>query len=156
MDGHLGLDIGDGDGLAGECNPLRGGALLQKFAQTNARCLFVDAKELAAPDMVREHRQPCRLDGDKQNEARPAVRRLPERRITLEGREGSLEIFVGDHAQHVIGSVKALFHPAIDVAAAFDLPFVDVCHMAKRRELLADPMSPVTIAAGVGDEKIGH
>jgi hypothetical protein len=62
----------------------------------------------------------------------PATRRLPQRRITLERREGGLEIFIGDDAKHVVGGIKALFHPAIDVAAALDLPFVDVRYVTER------------------------
>jgi hypothetical protein len=56
----------------------------------------------------------------------------------------------------MVGSVVALLHPGIDVAAALDLPFVDVWDMAERFELLGDPERPVAVGGSIADENIGH
>src|SRR5258705_13458415 len=56
----------------------------------------------------------------------------------------------------MVGSVVALLHPGIDVAAALDLPFVDVWDMAERFELLGDPERPVAVDGSIADENIGH
>ena len=56
MDRHLQRDVRDGEGLAGEGNPLGSLALLQKFAETDTRRPFVHTKQFAPPDMVRERR----------------------------------------------------------------------------------------------------
>src|SRR5579862_5818330 len=48
--------------------------------------------------------------------------RLPDRRVAFEGGVGRLQVLVGNNAEHMIGGVMALLHPAIDVAAALDLP----------------------------------
>jgi hypothetical protein len=106
--------------------------------------------------MVREHRQPRRLDRDEQNKPRAAVRRFPQRRVALERRVWRLQIVVGDDAQHVVGCVKALFHPAVNVVAALDLPFVHMRHVAERRQLLTNPVRPIAIGGRIGDEKIRH
>jgi hypothetical protein len=39
----------------------------------------------------------------------------------------------------MVRTVVALFHPSIDVAAALDLPFVDVRNMFERFQLLGYP-----------------
>jgi hypothetical protein len=56
----------------------------------------------------------------------------------------------------MVGSVVALLYPGINVAAALDLPFVDVRDMAERFELLGDPERPVAVGGSVADENIGH
>src|SRR5262244_798233 len=56
----------------------------------------------------------------------------------------------------MIGGIVPLLHPGIDVVAALDLPFVDVRRVAEGAEFVRDPERPVTIAARVTDENVGH
>ena len=124
MGRYMHRNVRDGDSLSRKHNRLGRSALFQKFPQADACRLLCHPEELATPDMVRKHRQPSRLDHDEKDKPRLATRRPPECRITLEGRKWGLEISVGDDADGSAASRR--FHPGIDVAAAVDLPFMDV------------------------------
>src|SRR5262249_53518800 len=84
------------------------------------------------------------------------ARRLPQRRVALEGGIRRLQIVIRDGAEHVIRRIVVLLHPGVDVIAAFDLPFVYVMRVTKSFQLLGDPERPVAVAARVADENIGH
>jgi hypothetical protein len=96
------------------------------------------------------------LDHYEQHEVRPLFRRLPERGVALQRRIARFQVFVGNDAQNMVGRVVALLHPAVDVTAALDLPFVDVWRMAERLQLRADPMRPLAVAVGIADEYVRH
>ena len=131
-------------------------AARHEFAEARARRLLGHAVELAAADVIDQRRQPARLHHHEQHEAGAVLGRLPQRRVALQGRVGGLQVLVRHHAEHVIGGVVARFHPGVDVVAALDLPFVDVGRVGEGLELLADPLRPVAVAAGIGDEIVRH
>jgi len=56
----------------------------------------------------------------------------------------------------MIGLDLTLLHPGGDIAPSVDLPFMDMRYVAELLQLLADPESPIPIAAGIADEDIGH
>ena len=156
MDRHADRDVGDRKHPARKGGGLRGLAPAHEFAEARPCRLLGHAEQLAAANVIDEGRQPARLHDHEQNEAGPVLGGLPERGIAFQRRVGGLEVLVRHHAEHVIGGVVARFHPGIDIVAALDLPFVDMGRMGERLELLADPLGPVAVAAGVGDEIIGH
>jgi hypothetical protein len=133
-----------------------GCARRHEVAQAQARRVLGHPEQLAAADVVAERRQPAGLHRHEEDEARPLGGGLPERRVAFEGRVGGLQVRVRHHAEHVVGRVVAPLHPAVDVVAALDLPFVDVGQMAERREFPGDPVGPVPVAARVADEYVGH
>ena len=126
------------------------------LAKPRAPRLLRQAEQFAALQMVDEARQLARLDHHEQHEVRPLLRRLPERGVALQRRIRRLQIFVRHDAEDVVGGVVALLHPAVDVAAALDLPFVDMRRVAERFQLRADPMRPLAVAVGIADEYIRH
>jgi len=71
-------------------------------------------------------------------------------------RIGLGQIDPADNAKRVVGVVMSLLHPRRDIAASVDLPFMDVRNVAELFQLLADPESPIPVAAGIADEDIGH
>ena len=140
-------------GKAALCGAAR---LAHEFLEARARRLLGHAVELAAADVIDQRRQPARLHHHEQHEAGAVLGRLPQRRVALQRRVGGLEVLVRHHAEHVIGGVVARLHPGVDVVAALDLPFVDVGRVGEGLELLADPLRPVAVAAGIGDEIVRH
>ena len=81
---------------------------------------------------------------------------MPKTGPTFEGGIRRLQILFRDDAEHVMGRVDPRFHPAVDIFAAVDLPFVDVRGVAERLQLLRDPERPVAIALRIADEEIVH
>ncbi len=155
--------VGTRIGMLETANTLPGKAAISgrvarahEFAEARAGRILGHAEQLAAADVIDERRQPARLHHHEQNEAGAVLGRLPQRRVAFQGGVGGLQVLVRHDAEHVIGGIVARFHPGIDVVAALDLPFVDVGRVGKRLELLADPLRPVAVAAGIGNEIIGH
>jgi hypothetical protein len=131
-------------------------AVPNEFAEAQPRRLLQHAEQFATAQMVAERWQAARLDDDEQHKARPVLRRLPQRRIALQGRIGRLQIFVRHYTQYMVGRVVPGLHPGVDVIAGADLPFMHIGFVAKRLQLLGDPHRPVVVAAGVADKNIGH
>ncbi len=156
MGRHPDRDIGHREHLARKGGHRGRLARAHEFAEARARRILGHAEQLAAANMIDERRQPARLHHHEQDEAGPLLGGLPQRGVAFQGGVGRLQVLVRDDAEHMIGGIVARLHPGIDVLAALDLPFVDVGRMGERLELLADPLGPVAVAAGIGNEIIGH
>jgi hypothetical protein len=107
-----------------------------------------------------EERKHCRrftfLDEDRQREIGPIASGGPLRRLALQTRIGFVQVDLADNAKDVVGVIVAFLHPCCDIRPARNLPFVDVPYVAEFLQLLADPERPVSVAACVADENVGH
>jgi hypothetical protein len=56
----------------------------------------------------------------------------------------------------MVGCIVVLFHPAVDVIAALDLPIVDMRYVAESFKFTPDPKRPLAIVARIADENIDH
>ena len=159
--------LGDGDGdiadrdavLARKRDFFGRSGLAQKLCNASSRLLLLEADEVAAAEVIDEARQPDRFDDEQQHVAFPALHHPPQRRTSLPGGKRGfvfVQVVRGNDAEHVIGLVVPLLHPADDILARSDLPIVNMRLMMERRQFLRDPMRPLLVALREADEDVRH
>ena len=153
-------DIADRDAvLAGKLDFFWRSGRAQKLCNASSRLLLLEADEVAAAEVIDEARQPDRFDDEQQHVAFPALHHPPQRRTSLpSGKRGFVFVQVvrGNDAEHVIGLVVPLLHPADDILARSDLPIVNMRLMMERRQFLRDPMRPLLVALREADKDVRH
>ena len=153
-------DIADRDAvLAGKLDFFWRSGRAQKLCNASSRLLLLEADEVAAAEVIDEARQPDRFDDEQQHVAFPALHHPPQRRTSLpSGKRGFVFVQVvrGNDAEHVIGLVVPLLHPADDILARSDLPIVNMRLMIERRQFLRDPMRPLLVALREADKDVRH
>src|SRR5262245_28155924 len=153
---HTDRDVRDRENLAGETYGFRRGGRRHERPKAQVRRVLRQAEQFAASDVITKGWEVARLDDDEKNEARTLGRRPPKRGIALQRRIGGFHVFVRYYAQNMVGRAVTLLHPSVNVVAALDLPLVNMRGVAKRIQLLGDPKSPISIAASVAYENVGH
>jgi hypothetical protein len=153
-------DVADRDSvLARKCDFFWWSGTAQKLSNLPSRLLLLEADEVAATEVIDEARQPDRFDHEQQHAALLTLHHPPQRRPSLpSGKRGLVfvQIVRGNDAEHVIGLVVPLLHPADDVLARPDLPIVNMRLMIERRQFLRDPMRPLLVALREADEDVRH
>ena len=158
-------DAGDGDGyvafggdvLAGEGDGERRGGRGHEGVEALAGGVLGQAVKFAALEVLNQRRQHAGRDHDIEHEAGTLfLDRAPFRGFAFQGGVAGLQIGVRHHAQHMVRAAVPGAHPAEDVLALADLPFMHVRGMAERCELVGDPVRPLAVGAGVADEDVGH